>query len=860
MRSRRARRLHVGVAVFATAALLSGLTAGSAAAVASPTVTPGGSGAPLAANLSSTTFDLGTVGYQSSEYFLTGNASSYHDVATHAASTITNVAVTSNVVTITTSADHGIAVGDVVTITGLSHTALNRSQVIVTSVPSTTTFTFSFTTPAVASVADSGTVTPNLTANGAWTVEADATQQPFKTRVQVYRPTNAATFNGTVYVEWLNVTNQADSAADWILAHDEILRTGAVYVGVTAQAVGVTAARNTEPARYGAAGANLVHPGDSFSYDIFSQAGQAIRDNQDTILGGLSLGKLIALGESQSASRMVTYIDAVGVADHVYDGYFVHSRGNAAALRAAALGAVNGPANALIRTDIGVPVFTIQTETDSRTIRQPDSNVFRDWEIAGSAHASMYTLGIGQVDTGTTNTAAVQLFQRMLQPTNEPLPGVLPACNSPVNAGPDHWSIQAGLHALREWVTNGAAPAPSLYQSTAGGVPSAAVLLDGNGNVQGGVRNPHVDVPVATLRGVGQSGNLFCSLFGTTTPFSAEKINGLYSSHADFVTKWNQSVDDQVSLGYLLAADAPFLKFSAADSNVGLRIPGTPSVTGVVAADSALSVSFSPPGIDADKVTGYTATCSDSGSSTLSASGTESPIVVGALTDGTAYTCAVHATNAIGDGAESDASSATVAGIAPVVTLTRPADDAIFSLHQLVTADYSCTDDGGAGLATCNGPAADDDPIDTNSVGAKTFTVSATDQAGNASSLTNDYKVRYVFAFRPPFDKKACVAFSPGSPQTVTFELSDALGAKVSTGSATLTLAKMTNGTAGAEFPAVPQKGSGNTFTNGIKPGEYTFDLKTKDLDKATYRLTITTNDGEQYVAQISADKAGCPK
>src|SRR3954469_652708 len=98
---RRTRRLHVGVAVLATTALVLGLTAGSAAAVASPTVSPGGSGAPLAANLSSTTFDLGTVGYQSSEFFLTGNASSYHDVATHAASTITNVAVTSNVVTMT---------------------------------------------------------------------------------------------------------------------------------------------------------------------------------------------------------------------------------------------------------------------------------------------------------------------------------------------------------------------------------------------------------------------------------------------------------------------------------------------------------------------------------------------------------------------------------------------------------------------------------------------------------------------------------------------------------------------------------------------------------------------------------------
>jgi hypothetical protein len=572
------------------ATLVLALGAGVAGAVASPTVSPGAPGLPAAANLSTTTFDLATVGYQSTEFFLAGNAKSYHSLG-------------------------GAA----------------------------------------------------LTANGAWTVEADATQPAFKTRIQVYRPTDAAAFNGTVYVEWLNVTNQSDSAADWILTHDEILRTGAVYVGVTAQAAGVTAAVNSEPSKYGAAGANLVHPGDSYSYDIFSQAGQAVRDNQATILGGLSLGKLIALGESQSANRMATYIDALGVADHVYDGYFVHSRiGNAAALRAAAAGgAINAPANLLIRTDIGVPVFTIQTETDSRTIRQADSSVFRDWEIAGSTHADMYTLGIGQADTGATNTAAVQMFQFMLHPTNDPLPGILPACNSPVNSGPDHWSVQAGLHALREWVVNGTAPAPSLYQATAGGTPSGAVLLDANGNVQGGVRNPHVDVPVATIRGVGQTGNQFCSLFGTTTPFSTSTINTLYSSHADFVTKWNQSVDDQVTLGYLVAADAPKLKFSAADSNVGLRVPGTPSVTGVEQGAGALVVSFAPPGTpDDNKITGYTATCSGGGSS-KSATGVSSPIVVGDLTLGTAYTCTVRATNPIGDSPESASSASVIAANAP---------------------------------------------------------------------------------------------------------------------------------------------------------------------------------------------------
>ena len=95
---------------------------------------------------------------------------------------------------------------------------------------------------------------------------------------------------------------------------------------------------------YGPSGANLTHPGDSYSYDIFSQGGQAVRDNQALMLGtGFTLNKLIAVGESQSAGRMVTYIDALAKPHGVYDGFLVHSRGaGATGLRAADTGRTDG--------------------------------------------------------------------------------------------------------------------------------------------------------------------------------------------------------------------------------------------------------------------------------------------------------------------------------------------------------------------------------------------------------------------------------------------------------------------------------------------------------------------------------------
>ena len=151
---------------------------------------------------------------------------------------------------------------------------------------------------------------------------------------------------------------------DWLYARNELIRRGAVYVGVTAQRVGVTAAVAREPDRYGLAAANLVHPDDSFSYDIFSQAGEAVLDNQTLLLGGKIARAVIAAGESQSASRMLTYVNAVHPVVDVFDGFLVHSRGSTgSALRQAPLAAIATPGPNRSRTDLGVPVLGVQAAT-----------------------------------------------------------------------------------------------------------------------------------------------------------------------------------------------------------------------------------------------------------------------------------------------------------------------------------------------------------------------------------------------------------------------------------------------------------------------------------------------------------------
>src|SRR5712692_8460334 len=56
---------------------------------------------------------------------------------------------------------------------------------------------------------------------------------PFRTRVVVRRPADAARFSGTVLLEWFNVSIGFDADPDWVYLHEEIFRRGHAYAGVS---------------------------------------------------------------------------------------------------------------------------------------------------------------------------------------------------------------------------------------------------------------------------------------------------------------------------------------------------------------------------------------------------------------------------------------------------------------------------------------------------------------------------------------------------------------------------------------------------------------------------------------------------
>ena len=75
--------------------------------------------------------------------------------------TITNVARATNVTTITTSATHGLVVGDRVQVTAVTNTSVN-GVFTVASAPTTTTFTYANTGATITSAVDTGTVAKGL--------------------------------------------------------------------------------------------------------------------------------------------------------------------------------------------------------------------------------------------------------------------------------------------------------------------------------------------------------------------------------------------------------------------------------------------------------------------------------------------------------------------------------------------------------------------------------------------------------------------------------------------------------------------------------------------------------------------------
>jgi hypothetical protein len=367
----------------------------------------------------------------------------------------------------------------------------------------------------------------------------------YTTRLLVRMPTDAKKFNGVVVVEWLDESFQRDDDPVWASAGPGLMRGGFGYVAVSAQEVGIDghagsfgapgALLRLDPARYH----GLSHPGDGWSYDIFSQAAQALWHPVGVnALGTVRPRMLLAAGASEAASRLVTYYNAVAPRAHVYAGYYIEGRGYGAAT-ALGWGDSSSPHAARLRTDRPEPVLTLETETDLDDlgfgyVAQPDTATLRTWEVAGTAQRDRDVVAYDAASTAVWNPAPV--------PRN--------ACGS-INDGQLRVVVNKALDSLVSWVDNADPPAHSPRFTAA---RNGVIARDFFGNAMGGIRTPAVAAPTRTVSGRLRGG--FCTTLGSSKPFPAAALARLYPTHASYVLYVEIAAGNAVRDGFLLPIDA----------------------------------------------------------------------------------------------------------------------------------------------------------------------------------------------------------------------------------------------------------------------------------------------------------------
>ncbi len=358
---------------------------------------------------------------------------------------------------------------------------------------------------------------------------------PYKTRIVVRRPVSPHDFNGTVLLEWQNVTAGYDLDAHWI-SWKHFMRSGYVWVGVSAQRVGVqqpvTGLKDWNPVRYGTldvtAGGTITD--DSLCYDIFAQAAQAVRCPKGIDpLAGLDVKSVLAIGASQSASRLTIYYNSVHPLQNVIDGFYLLVGGYGT------------------RTDLGTRIFQVVSEREVKSgayRRIADSDNHHTWEIAGAAHSGYDSY----------------LYRKPIVLRDGLTPSDIGCSIKPVfSRTPTFYALNAAYDHLVRWVRDGVPPpaAPLIQVSSVGGPGVPAVIVrDSFGNALGGLRLPAFDVPIGTNNGADNGGPAFCVLYGYFAPFDDTTLHSLYPTHDAYVHAFKHATFEALKAGYIVKDDA----------------------------------------------------------------------------------------------------------------------------------------------------------------------------------------------------------------------------------------------------------------------------------------------------------------
>jgi Alpha/beta hydrolase domain len=372
----------------------------------------------------------------------------------------------------------------------------------------------------------------------------------YATSLLVRKPKDSAKFSGVVAVETLH----AQGAIPLWGLRDVLMPGNHGWVMVVSQRSALEAFnKKSNAARYAslqipeapATSANPMasSPQDAISQEIMSQVGALLKSNASNgPFAGMKVNYLIMGGSSQTGMTTLRYIQESHAKARlpngkpIYDGYLP--------MEAFAIGPITGGDAAVIHVvgegDFGLfrsfsrgAAFTIRADSDAPSDR------FREYEFPAASHVP--TRGIADPKV---------IFATLVNVMN---PG------EHLSQFPSPPFYNATLVNLINWITKGVSPPKAAPIEMANG----DIVRDEYGNAKGGVRTPYVDLP--TVRYIASAPatepvNMARRMIGLQEAISAEKLQSMYQSRADYLRRFDQEIDRLVGEHWLLLKDGAQLK------------------------------------------------------------------------------------------------------------------------------------------------------------------------------------------------------------------------------------------------------------------------------------------------------------
>ncbi|MFT3929124.1 MAG: alpha/beta hydrolase domain-containing protein [Spongiibacteraceae bacterium] len=388
----------------------------------------------------------------------------------------------------------------------------------------------------------------------------------YKSRMIVRKPVNPRRFNGTVIVEWMNASSGNDIDVEFLSLLPLLAERGYAYVGVTSQQVTVNFLKARYPDRYSTLTMSDT-PTQAAANEVFAQAGKALLDNDGQIdpLGGLHAQRLIAIGQSQSSGRLITFINSVhGISlEPIYAGFIPHA-GGAAPSR------------------FPVPILQLNSENEAPNFyayRNVADSLYRYWEVPGTAHQPL-----------ESNDYAHDLL-RLVR-------GSFPDCpfpyEGPGGPAPIDPVMRAAVVHVDAWIRHGRVPpqAPLIDMTPSPTNPNVGVIQrDQYGNALGGIRLPQQEVPTGRntpsyacfiTTPIGQiqlatfpqwdafDGGADPAVDPTDTVNATEPASAkaVYRNHGNYVMRFARATKAVENQGFILKSDAIRMLIEAANSDI----------------------------------------------------------------------------------------------------------------------------------------------------------------------------------------------------------------------------------------------------------------------------------------------------